>query len=252
MDRLDYHYGDQPHHSYPHHQTLPPLPGPLPANATPTASPLPIYPTPEQPSPVLQNATLNPASAPAPAPTPASLSPPKKRRRGITDDERKALRDYFHENGQSPTDRPSQKHLQSWFSEKFDHKITQSSISTILSPAYAHLDTQENLNLPQKMKKRNPDWPDLEEALFEWQSILSKRGVTVSGEMLKEEAGRLWRQLPKYRGPNGQMDGSKRSRIGIGSPSTRSECLRRKSWRWRPRQSQDGRHKHPAPWLDHV
>ncbi|KAL8764311.1 MAG: hypothetical protein Q9184_000016 [Pyrenodesmia sp. 2 TL-2023] len=67
-------------------------------------------------------------------------------------------------------------------------------------PAYAHLDTQENLNLPKKMKKRNPDLPDLEEALFEWQSLLSKSGVTVSGGMMKEEAGRLWRQLPKYHG----------------------------------------------------
>lgn len=50
------------------------------------------------------------------------------------------------------------------------------------------------------MKKRSPDWPELEEALFEWQKILSSRGVTVSGAMLKEEAGRLWKQLPKYRG----------------------------------------------------
>lgn len=50
------------------------------------------------------------------------------------------------------------------------------------------------------MKKRSPDWPDREEALFERQKILSRRGVTVSGEMLKGEVGRLWKQLPQYRG----------------------------------------------------
>ena len=43
------------------------------------------------------------------------------------------------------------------------------------------------------------DWPDLEGALFEWQQCLQTKNAIITGEILKQQAIKLWKALPQYR-----------------------------------------------------
>lgn len=138
-----------------------------------------------------------PITTPTPPPG-SSTSTPKsvKRRRAITDAQRKALRDHFRANVAS---RPSQKDLEDWFNNKYDHKISQSSISEILSPKWAYLDEVESLNRPEAKKRKASYWPDLEDALFHWYKIQEGKGIPITTKALKDMAGVFWHSLPQYR-----------------------------------------------------
>lgn len=147
--------------------------------------------------------TPNPISPETPG-TPPTRSPgsstqtPRtvKRRRAITDAQRKALRNYFRENIES---KPSQKDLEEWFNNKYDHKISQSSISEILSPKWAYLDQVESLNWPDAKKRKTSHWPDLEDALFHWYQIQLGKGVPTTIKTVKEMAAVFWHSFPQYR-----------------------------------------------------
>jgi hypothetical protein len=60
------------------------------------------------------------------------------------------------------------------------------------------------------------DWLDLEGALFEWQQRMQKNKAVITGEILKNQAGKLWDSLPQYEGKekpkfsNGWLDGFKK------------------------------------------
>jgi hypothetical protein len=41
------------------------------------------------------------------------------------------------------------------------------------------------------------DWLDLEGALFEWQQRMQKNKAVITGEILKNQAGKLWDSLPQ-------------------------------------------------------
>ena len=51
-----------------------------------------------------------------------------KRRRGITDEEKRSLRTWFHE---APL-RPTHDEAKHWFAEKYDRELAQSTVSKIL------------------------------------------------------------------------------------------------------------------------
>ena len=69
---------------------------------------------------------------------PLSTPEPPKKRRKITDFQRKALRDhYFIDTYQKAT----HKELITWFYDKFKYILSQSSISDCLAPTYKHLNS---------------------------------------------------------------------------------------------------------------
>lgn len=138
-----------------------------------------------------------PATVPIRSPSSSTLTPRTvKRRRVITDTQRKSLRDYFLENFES---KPSQKDLAGLFNSKYDHTISQSSVSEILSPKWAYLDEAQGLNRLEAKKRKASYWPDLEDALFCWYRIQLGKGIPSTAKTLKETASVFWYSFPQYR-----------------------------------------------------
>ena len=79
----------------------------------------------------------------------------RKRRRAITDSERKSIRDYYFDplNGKL-----QHKHVQQWFLEQYRHFLSQSTISECLSSTYAYLNTGSSR--PGMKKQRHAQWTD--------------------------------------------------------------------------------------------
>lgn len=166
---------------------------------TPAATIYPMPPSPaiEEPPQETLAGIPSPITPPTRPQVPSTLTPQTvRRRRAITDAQRKSLRDYFRENIDS---KPNQKHLEDWFNSKYAHKISQSSISEILSPKWAYLDEAESLNRPEAKKRKASYWPDLEDALFHWYKIQDGKGVPITIKAFKEMAGVFWQSLPQYR-----------------------------------------------------
>ncbi|EPX73046.1 ARS-binding protein [Schizosaccharomyces octosporus yFS286] len=115
------------------------------------------------------------------------------RRQGLTQDEKKAFRDYYF----SLTEKPTQKDLIDWFKEHFGRTLAQSTVSTILSPKHAYLDSQDFIRGDLK-RNRTPKYPALESALFEWQQQEEKRSGTVSCDQLRLAALDIWKTIPEY------------------------------------------------------
>ena len=126
---------------------------------------------------------------------PTSESPPPpvlKRRRAVTDAEQKALRDYYFD---PQNDKPPHKQLRRWFETQFHHYLSQSTISESLSSEYACLNKGAPVHSDAK-KQRAAHWPDLEDALFEWQQRMMKKNATITGDILREMAATFWTKLP--------------------------------------------------------
>ena len=127
------------------------------------------------------------------------ISPPEsstKRRRAVTLIERQAIRDYNTNYKQQWGKACPQKEMQEWFNEQFHHLVSQSTISDSLHPRYSHLDTH-NVQ-PNQKRMRLSHWPELEDALFEWQQRMELKHATLTGELLIETALQFWRRLPQY------------------------------------------------------
>lgn len=122
----------------------------------------------------------------------------KKRRRAITDVERKALREFYHDQSNTNGGRPSGKDMRHWFETRFHHLPSESTISEILSSKYARLD--EDLSHPAAKKNRPALYPDLEIALFDWQQRMQTNEAAITGELLQEMASKLWDKLSQYEG----------------------------------------------------
>ena len=127
--------------------------------------------------------------------TSPSSTKAKQKRRAITDTERKLLRDHFHEKGGQIKHRE----LIEWYSQTYYRTFNQSTISESLSPKFAYLDHWSETGHPERKRRREASFPDLENALLEWSQTLRKRGVSITAEILLEEAKRLWTLLPQYR-----------------------------------------------------
>ena len=85
-------------------------------------------------------------------------------RQGITIEQRKALRQWVHQQHPKPT----QKRCIEWFHAEYGHKLSQSTVSESLSSHFAHLD--ESTVDPKSQRLREGCWPKLEQVLFTWQT----------------------------------------------------------------------------------
>ena len=135
-----------------------------------------------------QNQTFSPETSP-----PESS---QKRRRAVTLVERQAIRDYNTNYKQQWGKACPQKEMQEWFHEQFNHLVSQSTISDSLHPRYSHLDTHKVQ--PDQKRMRLSHWPDLEQALFEWQQRMELKHATLTNDLLIETALQFWRRLPQY------------------------------------------------------
>jgi hypothetical protein len=119
----------------------------------------------------------------------------RKRRRPIADSEKKALRDYFYK---TCAGKASGKQCQQWFLGTYKHKLAESSIFEILrAEKYIYLD--EDITGPDRKRARQPQWPGLEIALFNWQKRMEKKTFAVNGDVLKATAAKLWTQLAQFK-----------------------------------------------------
>lgn len=144
----------------------------------------------------------------------SSSLPAGRRRRAVTDLERQTIR---KRNREHPPARQSE--LIAWFEQDTGHKLNQSQISKIISKQFEHLDSTDTKKTKSQLEAKRTsagDWPDLEGALFEWQQHIQKQKAVITGEILRNQAGKLWDSLPQYRGKekprfsNGWLEGFKR------------------------------------------
>ncbi|TQS38554.1 hypothetical protein Golomagni_00936 [Golovinomyces magnicellulatus] len=94
-----------------------------------------------------------------------------------------------------------QSELIAWFKSRYDHTLNQSQVSKILSSSYDHLDsldTKKDKCLLEVKRQSAGDWPDLEGALFDWQQRMQKNKAVITGDILKNQASKLWDGLPQF------------------------------------------------------
>ena len=135
--------------------------------------------------------TTNPDGTPNTTPAGA------RTRTSYTDSQRRALRQYAFSHPDPKTGNPpAQAQLVQWWFSQFGNNPSQSVISHMLSPKYAYLDGPNALYRPEMSRKRDPSWPQLEAALWEWQMDEERRtGNHVTGEMLRVKAKELFETL---------------------------------------------------------
>lgn len=119
---------------------------------------------------------------------------PQSSKKLVSDVQRKALRDHVH----SQPRRPTQKACIAWFYAQYNHRLSQSTVSDILSSQYQYLDSKSNPST--SLRKSTGQWQDLENILYEWQQTLDLRGAYISGDILIEKAHQIWNSLPQYHG----------------------------------------------------
>lgn len=123
------------------------------------------------------------------------LATPGRKRKAVTDAQRQALRKRKREHP------GHQSELIAWFKSQYDHTLNQSQVSKILSSSYDHLDsldTKKDKCLLEVKRQSAGDWPDLEGALFEWQQRMQKNKAVITGDILKNQASKLWDSLPQF------------------------------------------------------
>lgn len=87
--------------------------------------------------------------------------------------------------------------LKQWFEASFQQTIAPSSVSEILSKKYDHLDGELHRE-PNQKRFRRENWPELEEALFQWIQRAEEH-ITISGLILREKAEFFWKSLEVYK-----------------------------------------------------
>ena len=121
-----------------------------------------------------------------------------KRRRPITDVQRKDLRVHkqvlIQNNG-----RWSLNEIVDFFYMKYDRDLNKSSISEILSDKFSHLDKEDYALNPDSKRRNEFKWSDLEAALFDWQQRMTTGKNVITDTALKEMAERIFYRLPQYR-----------------------------------------------------
>lgn len=113
-------------------------------------------------------------------------------RKGISLDQRRALRRWAHRQ----TPKPTQKQCIAWFLQEYDHKLSQSTVSDSLSKAFEYLD--EDLNLTG-IRVRSGNWPEIEKILWEWQLRIEQEGGVTTGDILQHKAKQIWLRHPQYK-----------------------------------------------------
>ncbi|KAH8881832.1 hypothetical protein GQ53DRAFT_848020 [Thozetella sp. PMI_491] len=130
----------------------------------------------------------------------------KRRRRCITNAQRRALRAWFQAPPTPPEAQPK-KHADAsaWWQQQYGYYLNSSTVSEILSYKYDPLDGEDNSTwvlAGGRKRQRAPKWEALEEELMKWvlgYEMMEGKG-SVTGEMLKRWGTQLWLALPCYRG----------------------------------------------------
>ncbi|KAJ5256574.1 hypothetical protein N7478_012678 [Penicillium angulare] len=123
--------------------------------------------------------------------TQAALPPPKRRRLGISDAQKQALRAFWANSSPKPT----QSACATWFSSQFDHTINRVSVSRILSSQYEHLDSGP---VGSNMRVSSSFWPILDQKLSDWVTGHINSGYPITGPLLQTKAAEIWSQIPEY------------------------------------------------------
>lgn len=115
-------------------------------------------------------------------------TPSKRPALGISGTQKQALRVWT----QSQNPRPSQSQCSAWFERTYGRGLSQSTISTILSNKFDHLDAG-----PASTSRRQlaPQWPLLETPLYEW---LASQESTPTADIIITRAREIWNQIPEY------------------------------------------------------
>ena len=101
--------------------------------------------------------------------------PIRHKRRNISDEQRKALRDYRRHT----TPAPSYRDMITWFSQRYDGRVLgYSTLGHCLCIEFDYLDTTNEHDIKPEGGGEEK-WPELEEALLEW----TRRHVAAMGEI---------------------------------------------------------------------
>ncbi|KAF4227133.1 hypothetical protein CNMCM8980_007764 [Aspergillus fumigatiaffinis] len=87
----------------------------------------------------------------------------------------------------------TQKDLRKWFQETYDHTLSSGLISDILSRKYDYLDA-DSLPTRDAKRQRRENWPELENALFEW-IIRVEEQIPISAEIIRQKAQSFWEKI---------------------------------------------------------
>ncbi|KAJ5213926.1 hypothetical protein N7449_001095 [Penicillium cf. viridicatum] len=115
-------------------------------------------------------------------------TPSKRPALGISGTQKQALRVW----AQSQNPRPSQSQCSAWFERTYGRSLSQSTISTILSNKFDHLDAGPASTLRRQLA---PQWPLLETPLYEW---LASQESTPTADVIITRAREIWNQIPEY------------------------------------------------------
>lgn len=118
-----------------------------------------------------------------------------KRRRVLTNDDKRQIRAYFFD--ESLAARPPLKLVRQWFEQTNYHTLSFSTISEVVSSKYDSLD-DASPHTYGFSRNRQPEWPDLENSLYEWQLRMEEKNVTITGHILLGMAESFWHRLPMY------------------------------------------------------
>jgi hypothetical protein len=117
-----------------------------------------------------------------------ALQQPKKRRRAMTEADRRAVRRWEQANPKA-----THEDVIKWFDQEYHHKISQQIVSTTLSTKYDYLDSDmRNDRQLTAARTSKPEWPALEFVLFEWQQRLQKHKAIMTGDLLKSKVHEIW------------------------------------------------------------
>ena len=119
----------------------------------------------------------------------------KKKWHAIINAEKKLIHNFYNKNSNNKS---SLKIIKTWFEKTHYHTIFSSSISEILFNWYSHLDDTADLIFPKWKWQQQSHWPDLEDALNEWQIHMIHKDTTITGLSLHKMTGIIWNRLLQY------------------------------------------------------
>ncbi|KAI2766341.1 transcriptional regulator family: Centromere protein B, DNA-binding region [Penicillium roqueforti] len=117
-------------------------------------------------------------------------TPSRRSALGISGTQKQALRIW----AQSQNPRPSQSQCSAWFERTYGRNLSQSTISTILSKKFDHLDAGPASTLRRQLA---PQWPLLETPLCEWLAS-QEAGLMPPADTIIAKAREIWNQIPEY------------------------------------------------------
>ena len=130
----------------------------------------------------------SPIEAPVTVPNVSQIPSREAPRGGISEIQKKTLRDW----ARNQETRPRHAACIAWFERTYQKRITQSTVSNILSKKYVHLDSGP---VSSALRKQIPQWPLLEKELSDWLLQQQQAERIVNGDEVIAKARELWPQV---------------------------------------------------------